>query len=86
VNPKSRTKLQNIWQTAQFAVYGTWMAKHGQRFDWHRCCCQFWIISGHTLSQNATLSAVVQWRTWRHPSPLRRLDDINHDDPKFSPA
>ena len=22
-----------VWQTAQFAVYGTCMAKHGQRFD-----------------------------------------------------
>jgi hypothetical protein len=23
----------HVWQTAQFAVYGTCMAKHGQRFD-----------------------------------------------------
>jgi hypothetical protein len=22
-----------VWQTAQFAVYGTCMAKHGQRFE-----------------------------------------------------
>jgi hypothetical protein len=23
----------HVWQTAQFAVYGACMAKHGQRFD-----------------------------------------------------
>ena len=27
------TYLFHVWQTAQFAVYGTCMAKHGQRFD-----------------------------------------------------
>jgi len=25
--------LFHVWQTEQFAVYGTCMAKHGQRFD-----------------------------------------------------
>jgi len=25
--------LFHVWQTAQFAVYGTCMAKHQQRFD-----------------------------------------------------
>ena len=25
--------LFHVWQTAQFAVYGTCMTKHGQRFD-----------------------------------------------------
>jgi hypothetical protein len=32
-NDEAAKYLFYVWQTAQFAVYGTCMAKHGQRFD-----------------------------------------------------
>jgi len=32
-NVKATKYLFHVWQTAQFAVYGTCMAKHQQRFD-----------------------------------------------------
>ena len=31
-NDDAAKYLFHVWQTAQFAVYGTCMAKHGQRF------------------------------------------------------
>jgi hypothetical protein len=32
-NQEAAKYLFYVWQTEQFAVYGTCMAKHGQRFD-----------------------------------------------------
>jgi hypothetical protein len=32
-NDEAAKYLFHVWQTEQFAVYGTCMAKHGQRFD-----------------------------------------------------
>ena len=32
-NDDAAKYLFYVWQTEQFAVYGTCMAKHGQRFD-----------------------------------------------------
>jgi hypothetical protein len=32
-NQEAAKYLFHVWQTEQFAVYGTCMAEHGQRFD-----------------------------------------------------